>query len=100
MIDKVISVLEGKNMLFVVGEKVINNKLSNINVIGKIDSLDKVKKLLVVLNVMLGDFVKVEVKKFEGVVMYINGKDVFLFIVIKDSYLNVVSIIKEVKKLF
>ncbi|RBN36381.1 hypothetical protein DMN50_35815, partial [Priestia megaterium] len=50
-IDKVISVLEGKNTSLAVGEKVINNKSSNINVTGKIDSLDKVKKLPVAPNV-------------------------------------------------
>ncbi|MCM3771748.1 efflux RND transporter permease subunit [Priestia aryabhattai] len=92
-IDKVISVLEGKNTSLAVGEKVINN------VTGKIDSLDKVKKLPVVPNVKLGDLAKVEVKKPEGVVTHINGKDALLLIVTKDSHSNAVSITKEVKKL-
>ena len=98
-IDKVISVLEGKNTSLAVGEKVINNKSSNINVTGKIDSLDKVKKLPVAPNVTLGDLAKVEVKKPEGVVTHINGKDALLLIVTKDSHSNAVSITKEVKKL-
>jgi len=98
-IDKVISVLEGKNTSLAVGEKVINNKSSNINVTGKIDSLDKVKKLPVAPNVTLGDLAKVEVKKPEGIVTHINGKDALLLIVTKDSHSNAVSITKEVKKL-
>ena len=57
------------------------------------------KKLPVAPNVTLGDLAKVEVKKPEGVVTHINGKDALLLIVTKDSHSNAVSITKEVKKL-
>ncbi|WP_141433064.1 efflux RND transporter permease subunit [Bacillus sp. 03113] len=98
-LQDVMGVLQGKNSSVSIGEKVIDDKTSNINVTGVVDSLDKVKALNVAPNVTLNDIAKVEMKKPEESMTHINGKDALLLVVTKDSQSNAVTISDEVKEL-
>jgi multidrug efflux pump subunit AcrB len=96
-LENVMNVLRGQNTAVSVGEETINNKTSNIKVVGKIDNVDKIKNLPVSDSVTLGDIASVNVKKPENTLTRINGEDGLLLIVTKDSNSNAVTISKEVR---
>ena len=96
-LENVMGILRGQNSSIAVGEETINNKTSNIKVVGNIDTIDKLKNLSVSDNVKLSDIANVEVKKPENNINRINGKDGLLLIVTKDSNSNAVTITKDVR---
>lgn len=96
-LESVMTILRGQNSTISVGEEVINEKTSNIKVVGNIDSVEKLNNLTVGENVKLSDIANVEVKKPENTVTRINGKDGLLLIVQKDSNSNAVSITQDVR---
>jgi len=96
-LESIMSVIRGQNSAISVGEGIINQKTSNIKVVGTIDNLDKVKNLTVAGNVKLADIATIEVKKPANNITRINGKDGLLLIVTKDSNSNAVSITKDVR---
>lgn len=96
-LESVMGILRGQNSTVSVGEEIINNKTSNIKVVGNIDNLDKLKNLSVGPNVTLNDVANVTVKKPENSVTRIDGQDGLLLIVTKDSNSNAVSITKDVR---
>ncbi|WP_088042722.1 efflux RND transporter permease subunit [Bacillus sp. EAC] len=96
-LESIMSVIRGQNSAISVGEGIINQKTSNIKVVGTIDNLDKVKNLTVAGNVKLADIATIEVKKPDSNITRINGKDGLLLIVTKDSNSNAVSITKDVR---
>lgn len=97
-LESVMGILRGQNSTISVGEKIINEKTSNINVVGKIDQLDKLKNLSVGENVKLSEIANVETKKPEQNITRVDGQDGLLLIVTKDSHSNAVSITKEVRE--
>ncbi|KAB2332271.1 efflux RND transporter permease subunit [Cytobacillus depressus] len=97
-IHAVMSVLQGQNTAFAVGEKIINGKTSNIKVIGDVNSLEKLKELKVGPNVTLGDISTIDETKNANFISRFNGKDSLNLSITKDSQSNAVTISKEVKK--
>lgn len=97
-LESVMGILRGQNSTISVGEKIINDKSSNITVVGNIDQLEKLKNLSVGENVKLSDIADVDMKKPEHSVTRIDGQDGLLLIVTKDSQSNAVSITKEVRE--
>lgn len=97
-IQNVMTLLQGKNVSVAIGEKTIDGKSSNIQVIGTIDNLESVKNLKVVPSVLLKDIATVEVKKPEDNLNRINGLDGLYLIVQKESNANAVTISKKLKE--
>ncbi|MFD3448355.1 efflux RND transporter permease subunit [Microbacteriaceae bacterium 4G12] len=97
-LESLMGVLQGQNLSVAVGEKTIDGKASNVNVVGDIKNLDDLKKLAVAPNVKLSDISSIELKKPENVVTSVNGKDGLLLIVTKDTKSNAVTITKETEK--
>jgi multidrug efflux pump subunit AcrB len=97
-IQNVMTLLQGKNIAVAIGEKTIDGKSSNIQVVGAIDTLDKVKNLQVAPNVPIKDIATIEVKKPEDSLNRINGEDGLYLIVQKESNANAVSISKKLKE--
>ncbi|WP_442598996.1 efflux RND transporter permease subunit [Neobacillus sp. D3-1R] len=96
--QNVMTLLQGKNMAMAVGEKTINGQASNIQVVGTIDTLEKVKQLQVAPTVSLKDIATIEVKKPEDSLNRINGSEGLYLIVQKESQANAVSIGKKIKE--
>ncbi|MFC0270836.1 efflux RND transporter permease subunit [Metabacillus herbersteinensis] len=97
-IQQVMSVLQGQNLAASVGEKTIDGKSSNIQVVGDVNSLESLKDISVVPSVTLDDVSEITVKKPENNYTRVNGQDGLLFVVTKDSQSNVVTINEEVEK--
>ncbi|ODG89982.1 multidrug transporter AcrB [Gottfriedia luciferensis] len=97
-LETVMGIIRGQNSAVSVGEGIINDKTSNIKVVGNLDNIDKVKSLMVADHVKLADIATVEVKKPAHNLTRINGKDGLLLIVTKDSNSNAVSITKDVRE--
>ncbi|MDZ5470359.1 efflux RND transporter permease subunit [Bacillus sp. 31A1R] len=98
-IQSVMGVLQGQNTAVALGEKIINDKTSNIKVIGDLTSLDKLKKLSVAPGVNLEDVAKIELSKPENVVSRFNGEDTIDIAITKDSNSNAVKVSKDIDKL-
>ena len=83
-IHAVMSVIQGQNTAFAVGEKIINGKTSNIKVIGDVNSLEKLKELKVGPNVTLGDISTINETKNANFISRFNGKDSLNISITKD----------------
>jgi multidrug efflux pump subunit AcrB len=94
-IQNVMGLLQGKNVAVAIGDKTIDGKSSNIQVVGKIDSVEKVSNLQVAPNVLLKDVASIEVKKPEDALNRVNGQDGLYLIVQKESNANAVAISKK-----
>jgi multidrug efflux pump subunit AcrB len=97
-LQNVMTLLQGKNIALAVGEKTIDGQSSNIQVIGTIDTLDKVEQLQVAPNVPLKDIATIEVTKPEDSLNRINGSEGLYLIVQKESQANAVTIGKKMKE--
>lgn len=97
-LQAVMSVLQGQNKAFSIGEKMINGKSSNIKVIGEVTSLAKLKGLMVAPNVTLGEIATINETKNANFISRFNGKDSLDISITKDSQSNAVTISKEVEK--
>jgi multidrug efflux pump subunit AcrB len=97
-LENIMGILRGQNASIPVGEETINDKTSNIKVVGNIDNLEKIKNLSVSDGVTLSDIAQIEVKKPENTMTRIDGKDGLLLIVTKDSNSNAVTISKDVRE--
>lgn len=96
-LQNVMTVLQGQNLTTSIGETTIDGKSSNLKVIGDVNSLDQLKDVQVAPAVTLSDISKLEVKKPEGNMTRVNGKDGLLLIVTKDGNSNAVTISHEVQ---
>jgi multidrug efflux pump subunit AcrB len=97
-LQNIMTILQGKNMAMAVGERTIDGQSSNIQVIGTIDSLEKVESLQVAPNVPLKDIATIEVAKPEDSLNRINGAEGLYLIVQKESQANAVTIGKKLKE--
>lgn len=96
--ESIITSLQGQNLAVSLGEKNIDGKSGNLQVIGNIKDMNGLKQLEVAPTVKLSDIASVDLKKPENVVTHINGKDAILFVVTKDSTSNAVSVSQDVQK--
>jgi multidrug efflux pump subunit AcrB len=92
----VMSVLQGKTQSVAVGEKTIDGKASNIQVVGSIESIDTFKNLPVAPAVLLKDIASIEERQLEGAINRVNGADGLYLIVQKESHSNAVAISKKI----
>lgn len=94
----VVSALQGQNLAAAVGEKIIDEKSSNIKVISNITSLEDFKNIRISPTASLKDIATVELTKPENNLTRINGEDGLFFVITKDSHSNAVSISKKVRE--
>lgn len=97
-LQNVLGILNGRNAGMALGQKVIDGKTSNINILGDLTSIDKLKDVQVGPNVTLGDIAKIKEAKTDNVIGHFNGKDSIILSIVKDSQSNAVTISKEVEK--
>lgn len=97
--EAVLGILNGQNTAIAIGEKIIDGKTSNIKVIGELNSLEKLKELPVMPNVLLGDIATIEETTNEGNYMSrFNGKEYLDIMIMKEDNANAVAVSKEVYK--
>ncbi|MFE8700301.1 efflux RND transporter permease subunit [Cytobacillus sp. FJAT-54145] len=97
-LEQVMGVMNGQNTALSIGEKVIDDKTSNIKVIGDMTSLTRLSELPITPAVTLGDIATVEEKKPDNVISRMNGKEVIALSIAKDSSSNAVSVSKDIAK--
>ncbi|MBM6617031.1 efflux RND transporter permease subunit [Bacillus suaedaesalsae] len=96
-LQNVMNVLQGQNLTTSIGETTIDGKNSNLKVIGDVSNIDQLKNIQVAPSITLADISSLEVKKPEGNMTRVNGKDGLLLIVTKDGNSNAVAISHEVQ---
>lgn len=97
-LQSIMGILQGQNNAVAVGEKTIDGKASNINVVGNIDTLAKLGEIAVGPGVMLKDISTISVKKPEDTITRINGAGGLLLIATKDSNSNAVAVSKKIRE--
>ncbi|WP_379969669.1 efflux RND transporter permease subunit [Ectobacillus sp. sgz5001026] len=96
--ESVITSLQGQNVAVTLGEKNIDGKTGNLQVIGNVKNITDLKQLQVAPNVKLEDISTIDIKKAENVVTHVNGKEALLFVVTKDGQSNAVSVSQDIEK--
>ncbi|MGE7932526.1 efflux RND transporter permease subunit [Viridibacillus arvi] len=95
-LENIMAVLQDQNLSASVGEKTIDDKASNIKIIGKLNSLKDIQQLSIAPGVKLADVAKVSIKKPNTTLTRVNGKDALILIMTKESNANAVSTGKEI----
>jgi multidrug efflux pump subunit AcrB len=94
----VMTALQGQNQAAAIGEKIIDDKTSNIKVISNITSLEDFKNIRISPTASLKDIATVELTKPETNLTRINGEDGVFLVITKDSNSNAVSVSKDVRE--
>ncbi|WP_428910519.1 efflux RND transporter permease subunit [Niallia sp. Krafla_26] len=97
-LQAVMGVLQGQNTALAIGEQIIDDKTSNIKVIGNLSSLDALKNLTVAPNVTLNDIASVEETRDSNFISRFNGKEGLDISITKDSQSNAVEVSKQVEE--
>ncbi len=97
-LQAILGSLQGQNNAVAVGEKTIDGKASNINVIGNMNSIKKIEELTVAPGVVLKDIAAVSVQKPKDTITRVNGEDGLILVASKDSNSNAVSITKQIRE--
>lgn len=90
--------LQGKNLSMAIGEQTVDGTISNLKVIGSIESLDDLKNLQVVPKVKVSDIATVELDKNTKTITRLNGNDFVEIMVTKDATSNAVAVGKDITK--
>lgn len=96
-IENLMTVLQGQNLSVALGEKTIDGKASNLNVVGNVKNIEDLKQVQVAPDVKLADVATIEMKTPQNVITHVDGKEGLLFIVTKDSQSNAVSVSHDVE---
>ncbi|WP_445486810.1 efflux RND transporter permease subunit [Niallia sp. 03133] len=97
-LEQVISILQGQNASYSIGEKVIDNKSINMKIVGTIDSLEKLKDVKMNDSTSFDDIATIQLKKQENSLTRVNGKDSLLLVISKDGNSNAVAVSDEAEK--
>lgn len=97
-LQSVMQVLQGQNTVTTVGEQVIDDRTSNIKVIGDVTSIKKLKEIEVAPNTKLGEIASISHTKNSSFFSRFNGKESIDISIVKDSTSNAVDISKQVEK--
>lgn len=95
-LEKLYTLLQGKNASVAVGEQNLNNEATSIIVTGKIESLDDIQNLQLNAGTKLKDVADVTMEKDTTSITHMNGKPFIEVIVQKDSTSNAVTMGKQV----
>ncbi|NRD77134.1 efflux RND transporter permease subunit [Bacillus sp. BRMEA1] len=95
-LEKLYTILQGKNASVAVGEQTLDQQETSIIVTGKITSLDDVKNLQLNAGTKLKDVADVSMEKDTKSITHMNGKNFIEIIAQKDSTSNAVTVGKQV----
>jgi multidrug efflux pump subunit AcrB len=95
-LEKLYTLLQGKNASVAVGEQTLNNEATSIIVTGKLETLDEIKNIQLNSNTKLQDVADITLQKDTESITHMNGKNFIQVIVQKDSTSNAVTLGKQV----
>ncbi|WP_316571380.1 efflux RND transporter permease subunit [Neobacillus sp. YIM B06451] len=97
-LEKMYTLLQGKNATVAIGEQTLENEATSIIVTGKIDSLADVENLQLNATTKLKDVAEVSMEKDTNSITHMNGKNYIHLIIQKDSTGNAVTVGKQVEE--
>ncbi|MFB6468891.1 efflux RND transporter permease subunit [Cytobacillus sp. Hz8] len=101
-LQSVMGILQGQNMAVSIGEKTIDGKMSNLKVLGNMDSLDALKNATIpspvpnAPKVKLGDIATIKSETIQNSITRINGKDALAIDITKADNASAVTVGKVV----
>jgi multidrug efflux pump subunit AcrB len=95
-LERLYTLLHGKNATVAVGEQTLKDQATSIIVTGKIESLEAIENLQLNADTKLKDVADVTVEKDSKSITHMNGKNFIQLIVQKDSTGNAVTMGKQV----
>jgi multidrug efflux pump subunit AcrB len=98
-LEKLYTILRGKNASVAVGEQTLNNQETSIIVTGKLESLEDIQNLQLNSRTKLKDVADVAMEKNTTSITHMNGKNFIEIVVQKDSTSNAVTLGKQVAEL-
>ena len=98
-LEKLYTVLKGKNASVAIGEQTLNDQETSIIVTGKLESLEDIQNLQLNKGTKLKDVADVSLEKDTTSITHMNGKSFIEIVVQKDSTSNAVTLGKEVAEL-
>jgi multidrug efflux pump subunit AcrB len=103
-LQSVMGILQGQNLTVSIGEKPLDGKMSNLKVLGNIESLNALKNLTIPLpvpnapKVKLGDIATVKSESNQVSITRINGKEALVIDITKGNNASAVTVGKEIYK--
>ncbi|MEH7335610.1 efflux RND transporter permease subunit [Neobacillus drentensis] len=97
-LEKLYTLLQGKNASVAMGEQTLNNEATNIIVTGKLESLDELKNIHLNSNTKLQDVAEISMQKDTESITHLNGKQFIDVVIQKDSTSNAVTLGKQVEE--
>lgn len=96
-LEKLYTLLQGKNAAVAMGEQTLNNEATSIIVTGKLESLDGLKNIQLNGNTKLQDVADITMQKDTDSIIHLNGKPFIDVVIQKDSTSNAVTLGKQVE---
>lgn len=98
-VQALMGILQGKNLAIAVGEETIDNKATNIKVVGQIDGKKALEELKIAPELQLKDLATVEVSDSNSsFITHVNGEEAVALLLMKESNANAVAIGKKVEE--
>ncbi|WP_059173186.1 efflux RND transporter permease subunit [Bacillus sp. FJAT-27445] len=97
-LEKMYTLLQGKNATVAIGEQTLDDQATSIIVTGKIDSIADVENLQLNAATKLKDVAEVTMEKDTKSITHMNGKNYIHLIIQKDSTGNAVTVGKQVEE--
>lgn len=96
-LEKLYTLLQGKNASVAMGEQTINNEATSIIVTGKLETLDDLKNIELNSNTKLQDVADITMQKDTESITHLNGKNFIDVVIQKDSTSNAVTLGQQVE---
>ncbi|MBU8917284.1 efflux RND transporter permease subunit [Bacillus sp. FJAT-29953] len=96
-LEKLYTLLQGKNASVAMGEQTINNEATSIIVTGKLESLNDLKNIELNGDTKLQDVADITMQKDTQSITHLNGKNFIDVVIQKDSTSNAVTLGQEVQ---
>lgn len=103
-INSVMSLLQGQNLSVSLGDKSIDGQMSNLKVVGEITSIKELGNLVLpslepnAPVVHLKDVADIQKKSGQEGITHVNGKDVMVISITKESSASAVTVGKDIQK--
>ncbi len=98
-IQALMGILQGKNVALAVGEETINDRNTNIKVIGQIEGIQELEDIQIVPDIKLKDIATIEVNDSSSTFFTrVNGEEAVALLLNKEANANAVAIGKKVNE--
>ncbi len=97
-LEKLFTLLQGRNASVAVGEQTLNNEETSIIVTGKVESLDDLKNIKLNNSTKLQDVATISMQKNTDNITHLNGKEFIDVVIQKDSTSNAVTLGNQVEE--